>query len=118
VNDIGSIITNLEWERDAIERALSALREIQGPGSGSAAVPTKRRGRPPGSKSRRSPEARKRMSEGQLRRWAGKKSGEEVQPEPAQRKRRPMTALEKKRLSKLMKARWASKNPPKPRAKK
>jgi hypothetical protein len=48
-NGIASIIEQLESQRAAIERALEALRGIEGI-TGPTAIPTKRRGRPPGTK--------------------------------------------------------------------
>jgi hypothetical protein len=48
-NGIQSIIEQLENQKAAIERALEALRGIEGI-TGPAATPTKRRGRPPVTK--------------------------------------------------------------------
>jgi hypothetical protein len=107
VSDLTNIIIGLEQQRDAIDRALAALREIGGAGS---VAPAKRRGRPPGSNS--AADAGNRRSEGQRRRWAEKRAAK------AAPKKRGLTAAGRKRLSALMKARWASKNPPKPMTKK
>ncbi len=63
-----SIITQLEEQRAAIDRALEALRETQGTNQPAA----KRRGRPPGKKF--SAEARLRMSQAQKRRYAGQRA--------------------------------------------
>jgi hypothetical protein len=110
-SDLTSIITELELKRAAIERALSALREIGG--EGPAPTASKRRGRPPGSKNQAgSVEAGNARSEGQRRRWAEKKAAE-AEAAPAAKKRRGLAAAGRKRLSEMMKARWASKNPPK-----
>jgi hypothetical protein len=117
-SDLTSIITELQQQRAAIERALSVLREI---GSGGIAAPTpaKRRGRPPGSKNQgASVEARNRRSEGQRRRWAAKRASETPAPAKPAAKKSGLTAAGRKRLSEMMKARWASKNPPKAGAKK
>jgi hypothetical protein len=111
-SDLTSIIVGLEQQRAAIDRALSALREI----GGTVAAPTaaKRRGRPPGSKNQGvSVEAPNRRSEGQRRRWAEKEAAEAA---PATKKRSGLSAAGRKRLSEMMKARWASKNPPKKKA--
>jgi hypothetical protein len=108
-SDLSSLIIQLQQQRDAIERALSALRDIGG--NTSAPSPAKKRGRPPGRKF--SPETRRRMSEAQKRRYAEKKAPEAA---PAVKKRAGLTAAGRKRLSAMMKARWASKNPPKKRA--
>jgi hypothetical protein len=107
-SDVSSLIIQLQQQRDAIDRALSALRDIGG--NTTAPVPAKKRGRPPGSKF--SAEARRRMSEAQKRRYAEKKAPAAA---PAAKKRGGLTAAGRKRLSRMMKARWASKKPPKKR---
>ena len=109
--DLTGIIADLEQQRDAVDRALAALREIGGGG----AAPAKRRGRPRG---RGKAAAANRRSEGQRRRWAEKKAAENTSATKLAAKKRTLTAAGRKRLSELMKARWASKNPPKPVAKK
>jgi hypothetical protein len=80
LSDVEGIISELEQQRAAIERALAALREIWGISDGSTTAPAKRRGRPPGRKF--SAETRRRMSEAQQRRHGGKRA-EEVAPEKA-----------------------------------
>jgi hypothetical protein len=109
LNDIESIIQQLEQQRGAIERALGALREIVG----SPVPAVKKRGRPPGKEKRggarhMSAEGRARIGEATRKRWAEKRAAEA----PVRKKRR-LTAAARKHLSELMKARWASKNPPK-----
>ena len=111
MSDLHNIISNLEQQRSAIERALAALRDVQG--SGAEATPAKRRGRPPGQRSQMSEEGRANIAEGARRRWAEKRAAGGPQP-----RKRGLTAAGRKRLSDLMKARWASKNPPKPVARK
>lgn len=122
MNGFGNIISELEAQRAGIERALEALRALQQTGTAVDAVPTKRRGRPPGNnakprggKRQMSAATRKRMSEGQRRRFAEQRAaaGTPQKSAAAPTKRRTMTAAGRKRLSELMKARWASKNPPK-----
>jgi hypothetical protein len=114
LNEIDSIISQLEAKRAAIERALAALREIEG-----ERPAVKRRGRPPGKKARggkrhMSAEGRAHIREGVRRRWAEKRAAEAAAQKKARaRKKGGMTAAGRKRLSELMKARWASKNPPK-----
>jgi hypothetical protein len=114
-NDVSSIIEGLEQRRDAIERALAALREISGAGG---VAPAKRRGRPPGPRKDISADTANRRSEGQRRRWAEKKAAENAATTKPAVKKRGLTAAGRKRLSEMMKARWASKNPPKPVVKK
>jgi hypothetical protein len=89
LKDIDNIITQLEEQKAAIERAISALRDIGG--SAPATVKKARRGRPPGrppaaasapapapaplkKKRRLSPEGRKRIIEALKKRWAVKKA--------------------------------------------
>jgi hypothetical protein len=71
-------IEQLEAQRVAIERALAALREIDGI---APVAPAARRGRPPKAKrkgwlspGRLSPEGRARLIAAQKKRWAGKKA--------------------------------------------
>lgn len=75
MNDIPSIISQLEQQRGAIDRALEALREIEGTGT---AAPAKRRGRPRGKENggrrRMSAEARARIGEATRKRWAERRA--------------------------------------------
>ena len=86
MNDVDSIISQLEDQKGAIERAISALREISAPEASS--VKKSKRGRPPGraaavngsgsalpKKRRLSPEGRQRIVEALKKRWAIKKAG-------------------------------------------
>ena len=74
-----NIIAQLEQQKAAIERALAALQEVD---AAPAAVTAKRRGRPPGVKSKApakrkggiTEEGRKRLSEALKKRWAAKKA--------------------------------------------
>lgn len=120
MSDLGNIISELEQQKAAIERALSALREIgdpprPGPGrpkKSAEAIVTKKR--------ILSPEGRRRIIAATKKRWAAKRSAEASQRKtaPTAKKKHTMTSAARKRLSELMKARWASKNPPKPVARK
>jgi ABC-type transporter Mla subunit MlaD len=83
LNDVDQIISQLEGQKAAIDRALEALRDISG--STSAAVKQGRPGRPPGSvnapkkqKRRLSPEGRKRIIEALKKRWAEKRTAEQA----------------------------------------
>lgn len=73
MNEIESIIAQLERQRTAVDRALSALREIGGTG---AAAPGRKRGRPPGKKAGggMSAEGRARIGEATRQRWALKRA--------------------------------------------
>jgi hypothetical protein len=90
------IIASLEQQRVAIEKALEALKEVDGSVSGAAPVPptAKRRGRKPGPqakkaapaakaapatrKGRISQEGREKLAEAMKRRWAAKRAGTKV----------------------------------------
>jgi hypothetical protein len=81
LKDIETIISQLEEQRSAIERAISALRDIGG--SEAILVKKGRPGRPPAiagdspapvSKRRLSPEGRKRIVQALKKRWAAKKA--------------------------------------------
>ena len=77
MNEIAKIISQLEHQKAAIERAISALREIEGPSQIGASTAPKF----PGNASQKrhiSPEGRKRIAEALRRRWAAKKSGKGI----------------------------------------
>jgi len=71
-------IAQLEAQRASIERAISALREIDGitPSAARPVAPAVRRGRPPQAKRKGhlSPEGRARLVAAQKKRWAEKKA--------------------------------------------
>jgi hypothetical protein len=95
------IIDQLERQKAAIERALTALREIDAPATAAppASFPVARKvGRPPS--------ARNRRSEGQKKRWAAKKAAEAAPaPVPAKPVRR-ISAEGMKRIIAATKKRW------------
>jgi hypothetical protein len=135
VNDLGKIISQLEHQRTAIERAISALREIDGSSQSGAVTPATVEGKTTAQKRHISPEGRKRIIEATKRRWAAKRaadrSGTSVQTKStAPPKSRPagsgaaapataggMTMPRKghispegrKKLAEAMKRRWAAK---------
>src|SRR6476469_3396890 len=74
LNGVEAIISKLEQQRDAIERALSALRQVDS--TPTKAVPTKKRGRPPGRRGRMSAEGRARIAEATRKRWADKRAAD------------------------------------------
>jgi hypothetical protein len=120
-NGLKDIIKKLEHQRTAIDRALTALREVDGEaiGSSEAAVApvAARRGRPK-RKGGMTPEGRKRLSEALRKRWALKRAGSAVQPAKATKKATAkkakaksggITAEGRKRLSEALRKRWAVK---------
>ncbi len=104
------IIQKLEHQRTAIDRALSALHEIDGTGveadlaESPAVAPAATR------KGGMTPEGRRRLSEALRKRWAAKRaaSGHTSAGRPAKRKG-GMTPEGRKRLSEALRQRWAAK---------
>jgi len=118
--DLTNIITELEQQAAAIDRALVALRAIggesaprRGPGRPKKSVDVD--GSPAAAPKKRvlSSEGRKHIIAALKKRWAEKKAAKAA---PVAKKRRGLTAAGRKRLSEMMKARWASNNPPKKRS--
>ncbi len=115
-NSLNEVIRKLEEQRAAIERALAALREVEGSGieTGSTAPAAALAPRGRGKAKRKggmTAEGRRRLSEALKARWAAKKA-DSVLPAaaPAKAKRKGgMTAAGRKRLSEALKARWAAK---------
>lgn len=113
MNHLSGIIADLENQRNAIDRALLAVREI----GGTAGVTTpKRRGRPPkqpdAATNVTATDGRERQRAAMRRYWATKRAG----GSNVATKKRGQAAAGRRRLSEAMKARWASMNPPKKRA--
>jgi hypothetical protein len=113
-NSLNDVIKKLEQQRIGIERALTALRDIEGPGSETmapAAAAAPRGRRKAKRKGGMTPEGRRRLSEALKARWAAKKAGPAVSAAaPAKAKRKGgMTPAGRKRLSEALKARWAAK---------
>lgn len=74
MRDLQRIISELEQQKEAIQRALDALREIAGQGQPETAS-GRRRGRPPAKKqSRMTEEGRQRLRESMKQRWAAKRA--------------------------------------------
>jgi hypothetical protein len=114
-NSLNEVIKKLEQQRIGIERALAALREIEGPALGTGApapaAESAPRGRRKGKrKGGMTPEGRRRLSEALKARWAAKKADSAVPAAPAKAKRKGgMTPAGRRRLSEALKARWAAK---------
>ena len=101
-----SIINQLDRQKAAIERALAALREVEGTAAPAPASA--------GSARRKkviTASGQNRRSEGQKRRWAAKKAAEgalSASPRKAARKG-GITAEGRQKLADAMKRRWAVK---------
>jgi hypothetical protein len=111
-NGFKEIIEGLEKQKTAIERALAALRDVEGTtveSTPEAAAPA-RRGRPR-RKGGMTAEGRKRLSEALRKRWAVKKAASQVKVKAKAKARRKggMTEEGRKRLSEALKKRWAVK---------
>jgi hypothetical protein len=72
MTDLGSIIQELEQERDAIDRALAALREVGGSDRTTSKATAKATSTP--RKRQMSEAGRKRIAEATRRRWAAKRA--------------------------------------------
>jgi hypothetical protein len=111
VNDVQNAITQLERQRSAIDRALSALREVTG---SPATVPGVHRIAQSKTKKRRlSPEGRRRIIEATKKRWAAKRAAEAGTAQkraaaPSGPRRGRLSAEGRKRLALAMKKRWAA----------
>ena len=115
-NGLNEVIEKLEQQREAIERALLALREV---GGAAASVPVPAPATRPGRAKRKggmTPEGRKRLSEALRKRWAAKRAASAVRTKTTtktatktKRKAGGMTPEGRKRLSEALKKRWAAK---------
>jgi hypothetical protein len=105
-----SIIAQLERQKTAIDRALAALREVDGAAAGEPNVNT-----PATRKGGMTPEGKKRLIKALKKRWAARKAAaqeasSDAAPKetPAPRKR-SLTPEGRRRLAEAMKRRWAVK---------
>jgi hypothetical protein len=109
---LDDIVAQLEQQAAAIERALAALREVEGTpapatAAKSSAGPTKRTGG-------MTPAGRKRLSAALRKRWAAKREAQgtstsSVAPRKAAARKVRITPEGRKRLADAMKRRWAVK---------
>jgi hypothetical protein len=108
VEGLSSIITQLERQKTAIDRALAVLREIDGTEATRAAEDNSA---PATRKGGMTPEGKKRLVKALKKRWAAKKaavSPDEVPAKGAPRKAN-FTPEGRQRLAEAMKRRWAVK---------
>ena len=96
MNGFDGIIKQLESQKAAIEKALAALREIDGAGT-------------PANSSRPSAKAKDRRSAAQKARWAAKRAAEAAPTAPAAKRKGGISAEGRKKLAEAMKRRWAIK---------
>ena len=110
MNDVENVISQLERQRSAIDRAISALREITGSpatgpdGHGILHRTTKKR--------HLSREGRRRIIEAAKRRWAAKRTAHAGAPKraaiPSRSRRSKLSEEGRRRLVLAMKKRWAA----------
>jgi hypothetical protein len=96
MNGFDGIIKQLEAQKAAIEKALAALREVDGIGAPAISLP-------PASK------ADDRLSTGQKARWAAKRAVEAAPAAPVAKRKGGISAAGRKKLAEAMRRRWALK---------
>jgi hypothetical protein len=101
VNTVENVISQLETQRSAIDRAISALREVTGKSPLAKVISPSSNGQP--RKRHLSPEGRRRIIEATKRRWAVKRAKGTAAP-----RRGAMSTEGRKRLALAMKRRWAA----------
>lgn len=106
-DSLNKIIQQLERQKTAIERALTALREVEGI---EAAGPASSSSGPAERKGGMTPEGRKRLSAALKKRWAAAKKAAKATAGPQTAARKGgMTPEGRQRLAEAMKRRWAVK---------
>ena len=123
MNDIDSIISDLEQQRSAIDRAISALREVTGTHTASSVTASAPRDGAATKKRTITPAGRKRSAEAMRRRWAAKRVGAEAvkatqesasgqkqgADKKATTKKRRLSPEGRRRIIEATKRRWAAK---------
>ena len=123
MKDIDSIISDLEQQRSAIDRAISALREVTGTHTASSVTGAAPRDGAATKKRTITPAGRKRIAEAMRRRWAAKRvgaqdakatqesaSGQKQGPDQkSATKKRRLSAEGRRRIIEATKRRWAAK---------
>ena len=118
MNNVANTIDQLEKQRSAIDRALSALREIAEPSGTTRTAAARDQSQP---KRHLSPEGRRRIIAATKKRWAAERAAKAAQGRPkaaSPRAKRTMTAAAKRKLSLAAKRRWALIKKQNPNAKK
>jgi hypothetical protein len=108
VNNVENVISQLEEQRSAIDRAISVLREVNGSSVTTTGAHSIAQGKT--GKRRLSPEGRRRIIEATKKRWAAKRlaeAGTVTKPAAVSRRSR-LSAAGRKRLALAMKKRWAA----------
>ncbi len=108
MNNVENVISQLETQRSAIDRAISALREVAEKSPLAKATSPSSNGQP--RKRHLSPEGRRRIIEATKRRWAAKRGDRTgtVSKSTAAPRRGAMSPEGRRRLALAMKKRWAA----------
>jgi hypothetical protein len=78
LKDIESIISELEQQRSAIDRAISALREVTGTQLSERSDRSQQQQAPAIKKRGITPAGRRKLAEAMRRRWAAKRAGQQT----------------------------------------
>ena len=110
MNEIANIISRLENQKAAIDRALEALQDFAATGS----ITPQQSGRKTQSarKGGMTPEGRRRLALAMKRRWAAKRTGKQAKKATAKKataKKAGLSAAGRQKLAEAMKRRWAAK---------
>jgi hypothetical protein len=111
VNNVENVISQLEEQRSAIDRAISVLREVNGSSATTTGAHAIAQGKT--GKRRLSPEGRRRIIEATKKRWAAKRlaeagTGTKTAAVSSGSRRSRLSAAGRKRLALAMKKRWAA----------
>jgi hypothetical protein len=96
MHGLDGIIKQLEAQKAAIEKALTALREVDGIGAPAIPSPS-------------APKVQDRRSAAQKARWAAKRAAEATPAAPGAQRKGGISAAGRKKLAEAMKRRWALK---------
>jgi hypothetical protein len=111
VDDVNKMISQLEQQRGAIDRALSALRELAGTApTAKNNFPGLKKQSPARGKRRMSPEGLARIIVANRKRWAVKRAAGAPKraAAPSRSRRGTLSAEGRERLALAMKKRWAA----------
>ena len=108
MNNVENVISQLETQRSAIDRAISALREVAGKSPLAKVTALGSNGQP--RKRHLSPEGRRRIIAAAKKRWAAKRAdgAGAASKRAAAPRRGVMSPAGRKRLALAMKKRWAA----------
>ena len=103
---IEAAIYGFEAQKRSIDAQIAELRALM---TGAPESPSTKEGHPRRKRRKLSPEAIKRMREGQQRRWAKARGESQVSATATSKPKRKISAAGRKAISAAMKKRWAAK---------